>query len=171
MSSPGDLEKALIEPVPQGSLLLVVLLVLMLAAASWGWFGTVKLRVETQGFLELDPTAALGYSAITYAAQGDGYRLRVGDEGSLSLATLQGATAGRLRVSVQAISLRPVKRDGFDGFWVPVKLDISDQWIGDVPEDVRSVLGDGVPVASQLIIGNDRPFSILMPVLARSNDR
>ena len=48
MSSPEDLDQALVDPVPRGSTLLAALLAIIAAAAIWGWFGSVPLLVEVQ---------------------------------------------------------------------------------------------------------------------------
>jgi len=171
LSSPEDLDQALVEPLPRGSLLLIAVLAIIALAAVWSWFGSVPLLVEARGALARDAAAPLGVSAVVYAQEGDGYRIRSGDKGSLSLATLPGSGAARLPVTVRMVTLRPARREGLAGLWVPVTLEVGSAWIGPPPSNASQAMADGVPVTALLSLGNDRPLAILIPELTRNDDR
>ena len=171
LASPEDLDQVLIEPVPRGSLLIAVLLAMLCTAALWGWFGSLPVIVHADGALVQDGSQSSGLGALTHVRPSEGYKVRVGDTGSIAFATMQGQATARLPVTVSAVSLRPVTLARETGMWVPIHLNVGDTWIGTHPGDGSAVITDGVPVKAVLILGTDRPLAHLIPSLTRRYDR
>jgi hypothetical protein len=171
LASPEDLDQVLVEPVPRGSLLLVVLLALLGAASVWGWFGSLPVVVHADGALMQDGSQFRGLGALIYARPAEGYKVRVGDTGSIALATMRGRATARLPVTVSAVSLRPVTLAREPGMWIPIRLTVGNGWIGPHPGDESAVITDGVPVKAVLTLGTDRPLAYLIPSLTQRDDR
>jgi hypothetical protein len=171
LASPEDLDQVLVEPAPRGSLLLAVVLALLGAAALWGWFGSLPVVVHADGALVQDGSQFRGLGALIYSRPSEGYKVRVGDTGSIALATMGGGATARLPVTVSAVSPRPITLARASGMWIPIRLNVGSKWIASHPGDESGVMMDGVPVKAVLTLGTDRPLAYLIPSLTQRDGR